>query len=285
MRLSINGRVVKSNNVEIASPRMVECKEGFQQLGEYVAVLNVAEEEQPAMNRVQNPVFDTALLEKEAQEKAAKIVAEAVEKAEAEAQKILGQAQSESERLREEVKEKTRAEIIPAAREEGYQAGKQEGYRAGYQAGEAEGKDLLEKAQQLFHLAQRAVHEEYAKVDQDLLGLAIKIAERLVRSSLDADPQKLLGIIHSLMLLPQEREGWRLHVAAQDAVWLEGLPEGTRPPCPWIIDESLSSGDCFLECQEGIFDARLEAQLDKLQHSLREELTNGSVEQFNQERG
>ena len=140
---------------------------------------------------------------------------------------------------------------------------------------------MTEKANQLFQLAQRAVQEEYAKVDEDLLHLAIKIAERIVRSSLAVEPQRLVGIIQALTLLPQEREGWRLHVAPEDARWLEG----NQSPCPWVIDESLNPGDCFLECQEGIFDARLEAQLDKLEHTLREELEHGGVEPIDPDGG
>ena len=134
-------------------------------------------------------------------------------------------------------------------------------------------------------MAQRAVQEEFAKVDEELLHLSIKVAERLVRASLAVQPQKLLEIIRALTLLPQERLGWRLHVSPDDAAWLEKLSEVSQPPCPWVSDESLSSGDCFLECQEGIFDARLEAQLDKLEHTLREELENGGLESLDPDRG
>jgi len=193
-----------------------------------------------------------------------------VAEAELRAQEIRTEAQSDLEQLRQEAIQSAQAEVYPVAQAEGYQAG----FEAGYNAGEAEGKDFSQKANQLFQLAQRAVQEEYAKVDEELLHLAIKIAERLVRSTLTVEPQRLVGIIQALSLLPQEREGWRLHVAPDDARWLEG----NQPPCPWVIDESLSPGDCFLECQEGIFDARLEAQLDKLEHTLREELEHGGVE-------
>jgi flagellar assembly protein FliH len=95
------------------------------------------------------------------------------------------------------------------------------------------------------------------------------------------EPQRLVAIIQALTLLPQERLGWRLHVAPDDTRWLEG----DQSPCPWVIDESLNPGDCFLECQEGIFDARLEAQLGKLEHTLREELEHGSVEPIDADGG
>ena len=264
MKLSISGRVLKSYDVEVSTPRMVECNEGFQQLGDFLTVLSVPEEglKLEDLEQLEHLSLVATSIETEARDKAATILAEA----ETYAQEIRAQAQADQEQLRQEVIRTAQAEVYPTAQAEGYQAG--------FQAGEAEGESITQKANQLFQLAQRAVQEEYAKVDEALLHLAIKIAERLVRSSLAVEPQHLIGIIQALTLLPQEREGWRLHVAPDDARWLEG----NQQSCPWVIDESLSPGDCFLECQEGIFDARLEAQLDKLEHTLREELEHGSVE-------
>ncbi len=275
MKLSINGRVVKSYDVEVSTPRMVECNEGFQQLGAVLAVLSVGEESQDSVNSVglEPSVMRINPIEAEAQEKAAMILAEA----EMCVQTMLKEARADVDRLRQEVVESAQAEVFPAAQEVGYQAGLQ----AGLQAGEAEGKRLAEKANQLFQLAQRAVQEEYSKVDEELLHLAIKIAERIVRASMALEPQRLVAVIQALTLLPQERVGWRLHVAPDDARWLEG----NQPSCPWVMDESLNPGDCFLECQEGIFDARLEAQLDKLEHILREELEHGSVETIDSDGG
>ncbi|HEY8875292.1 MAG TPA: FliH/SctL family protein [Desulfosporosinus sp.] len=252
MKLSIKGRVVKSYDVEVSTPRMVECNEGFQQLETFLTVLSVGEE--PPTTRL-NPN------EVVANENAARILAEA----ELGAQTILEEARADSDRLRQEVVTTAQAEVYPEAQAAGYQAG--------FQVGEVEGKRLAEKAHQLFQLAQHAVQEEYAKVDEELLHLAIKIAERIVRSSLAVEPRRLVATIQALTLLPQERLGWRLHVAPADTACLEG----DQSPCPWVIDESLNTGDCFLECEEGIFDAQLEAQLNKLEHTLREELEHGSV--------
>lgn len=277
MKSFIKGRIVKNYDVEIsATPRKVEWTEGFQKLGPCLTVL-AFEEEEVQQSSAHPSWLDTSELEAEAERKAELILAEAearaqenLARAEARAQDILAQAQTELEQLRKEVSETTQAQVYPIAHAEGY--------HAGFEVGETEGKRLTESAQQLFLLAQRAVQEEYAKVDEDLLHLAIKIAERLVRSSLAFEPQRLMGVIQALALLPQERSGWRLHVSSEDALWLEKLPAGTQPPSSWIIDESLTSGDCFLECQEGIFDARLEAQLEKLELTLREELEHGGLE-------
>lgn len=270
MRLSINGRVVKSYDVEVSTPRMVECLDGFQQLGACLTMVSVGKE---SISWESEPKEQDREILRDANERAAKILTEAetnaqkrLAQAEADAQEILAQAQTDLDRLQQEVRESVKAEVFPVAQAEGYREGKQ--------AGEAEGKRLTEHAHRLFLLAERAVQEEYTKVEKDLLHLAIRIAERIVRSAIAVEPQRVMDIIQALTLLPLERQGWRLHVALDDAHWLEG----NQLPCPWVMDESLSSGDCFLECQEGIFDGRLEAQLDKLEHTLREELEHGGVE-------
>lgn len=288
MRLSINGRVVKSYEVEISTPRIVECLEGFRQLNTCLAVIKVGDERQDSKTElfedrdtlsVEEEIDQVGRILGDAQEQAAKILAEAkaaaqkiIAQAEASAQEIIAQSQTDLERLRQEVMESAQAEIYPAAQAEGYQAGRQ--------AGEAEGNRLTEQANQLLLLVKRAVQEEYAKVDSELLHLAIKIAERIVRSTIAVEPQRLLDIIQALTLLPIERQGWRLHVAPGDSYLLE-----ENLPCPWSIDESLNSGDCFLECQEGVFDGRLEAQLDKLEHTIREELEHGGLESISPDCG
>ncbi|KLU65054.1 flagellar assembly protein H [Desulfosporosinus acididurans] len=272
--------VVKSWDVEVSTPHLVKWtpkvvqadpmpKESSNDLTD----LNTSQDEllESSLSSETQEVIVVSLdqAKKEAQEIKAKADAEAQEilkQAEADAETIRSQAQNDVERLRSEVRESVRAEVYPAAKAEGYQAGMSEGL--------AEGSRFSKSATMFLQMAQHAVQEEYAKVDAELLHLAIKIAERIVRSTLAVEPEKMLSTIQALTLLPQERQGWMLHVAKEDAGWLQEY----QLPCPWTADESLTQGDCFLECQEGIFDARLNAQLDKLEHTLREEFKYGSLD-------
>ena len=77
MRLSISGRVVKSYDVEVSTPRMVECNEGFQQLDAYLTVLSVGEEDLGNSENLEHPGLMATSFETEAKEKAAMILAEA----------------------------------------------------------------------------------------------------------------------------------------------------------------------------------------------------------------
>lgn len=288
MKSFIRTRVVKSYDVEVAGSRLVECRaEEFQQLSSHLTVLTaLTETETKELSEFAKslPVADSTNQQRpqdleelaEAEAEAQTIIAEAqaqariiVQQAQNEAAEILAKARAEDERFRQELREAIRAEVIPQAQAEGFETGRQ--------LAEDAAKQRLADANALFTLAQRAVQEEFVKVDDQLLRLALKIVERIVRGALAVEPQRLLDIIRALTLLPQDKSGWSLRVSAQDAAWLANLSVEDGLPCPWIQDETLAAGDCFLECQEGVFDARLDAELSKFEQLLQEELQHGEV--------
>lgn len=282
MKLSTKGSVFKSNEVKILSPRLLQGSlEGFERFGINPAVISsdLAQPELPE-------IISEALTE--AETSASRIIAEAevqageiIRQAEAKgnemirlseikANNIIQRAEMQEKQLREELTQAVWKEIEPLAYAEGYQKG--------IQKAEQESRETIEKAKSLFDMAQRALHEEYIKVDESLLELALQIAKRITRISLAVNPRKLLDIVRSLSLLPQEREGWRLHISPDDVEWITRLAPDDQLPCPWVKNETLNQGDCFLECQEGIFDARVEAQLAKMEKVLLEELKYEELE-------
>lgn len=339
MKLSTRNRVVKSYEVQVSGPRLVESTaEMFESLTAHLTVLTVNEEvdghaalaassengdlwevipnpeehiqsnlgstspeaifsalpggdtdPQAVSNlmeqapgaivstgdyRPRTVSFRTPDLEIEARTKADGILAEAKEQAQAiirqseqEALAIVERARAEAESYRAEIAAAVRAEVGPQAEAEGYAAGRQQA--------EAMARAMLDQANRLLDLAHRAVEEEFRKADEPLVRLAVQISERILRSTLSISPQQLLTIIRTLPLFPEERGDWSLHVSAQDASWLGELP--AQLPCPVVRDETLAPGDCYLESGEGIFDARLESELARLEQILVEELRRGGL--------
>lgn len=310
MKLSTRARVVKSNTVEVCIPRLVECQKGeFRFLGEHLSVvrdstlslslegnshsseqgidsLREGLEKQGELRVVTKKwqaeeTTDLSLAQEQAQASIAK-----AEKTLAQAKEILAQAHVEAQKLQDEarveaenMRTRIQVEVSEQAYAEGHAQGLAQGLREGKEQGEKEAEKLKTEARELFQLAQRAVEEELAKVDETLLHLALKVSERIVRANLRQQPEYLLYRIRALTLLPEKREGWRLHVAQKDAEWLIDLPPEDRLRIPLVEDEALNPGDCFLECSEGIFDARLEAQLDRFEQLLGEELRHDGLEQ------
>ena len=304
MKLSIRSRVVKNYEVQVAAPLLVEPDPlVFEKLTNHLSILTAREEMTPPGptglagaegQESARPESETQIsmlwtqAEAEAnakaegmingaEEKAKAIISEAERQAEEilsaakrEEAAILAAVQAEEQLIRERVSENVRAEVLPQVEAEGYEAGHQQGY--------AEAEKLIDEARKLLGLAQTALAAELKKVDGLLVTLALKIAGRIVRATLAVSPQKLLDTIRALTLLPQEREGWILHISPADAHWLEALPPEWQLLCQIVPDTVLAAGDCFLECSEGILDASLEAQLAKLEQSLREELLGGGLE-------
>ncbi|MHB8126776.1 MAG: FliH/SctL family protein [Desulfitobacteriaceae bacterium] len=288
MKSFTKGCVFKSYAVEVLTPRLLQgSSDGFEQLNVNLAVIGTKSQQTEEPEDSDNPEIINNIIN-EAEIRASQKIAEAevyvkeilreaeskasetIRQSEIEAKEVIERAKKAENQLREELANAVREEIGPQAHSEGYQTG--------LQKAEIESRKIIEQANALFSLAQRALHEEYIKVDDSLLKLATRIAERLARITLGLNSQKLLEIIRSLALLPQDREGCRIHIAPEDVAWITTLPPGDQLPCPWVQDETLSQGDCFLECQEGIFDARLEVQLDRMEKVLREELNYGGLE-------
>ncbi|MDR3270228.1 MAG: flagellar assembly protein FliH [Peptococcaceae bacterium] len=196
----------------------------------------------------------------QAESDAAILLQEAREKADL----LLQQARDEAEQLREQVREQARQEFYPQFQELGYQDG--------LQAVQEELQGTLRQAGQALALAQRTVEVEFAQKDEVLLHLARKMAERILRAALEVEPARILQIVRTLCLMPQERTGWQMHVAPADAPVLSEITASGYLVADWVVDEKLQSGDCYLVCHEGLFDARMETQLDRLEQELKEEL-------------
>ena len=198
-----------------------------------------------------------------------------VRQARLDAEEILVIAQGQKEAWRREASRNAREEALPAAISEGRELGRQEIRR--------ELEATLGRAAAMVEALERIWHDELAKVDEDLLELTLKISERIVGTVLRYDKDKLLTMIRSLILIPNERRNLKIHVSNADWEWLTNLKERGLPPYPLIRDEMLEQGDVVIESSEGVFDARLETQLDKFREILSEELINGQLESANRE--
>lgn len=182
--------------------------------------------------------------------------------AKAEAEQIMLLAQQNVAKWKEEVADSVRISMIPAA--------------------ELEAAQIIDEANSVLLLTQKALASELNRVDKELLHLTIRLAERVTRTTLSVQPEHLLVIIKSLAEMPQEKEDMCLHISSADADKILYLTGESIFPCSWTKDDSLKQGDIYLEHRQGVFDARIETQLEKMEQILREELMHEQVEQVDQ---
>lgn len=282
MKLFTRSSILKSTAIEIISPILLECEAPSEYLllsmskarqatieKENTAasekIPNSSEEENIISSKEEWSAEGTNLIA-QAKIEADHIIAEAREKAE----ELLKTAQLQSEDLRKSIENVVREEIIPLARAEGLEQGLEEAER--------EANLLRKQAKDYLELAQKVRKDEFDRVDQELINLCLHISEKIIHTSLSFDSRKLINIIRNLTLMPREKEGIKIHLSLSDWEWYKELPNEDKPSYPVIVDESLKMGDSFLECAEGIFDARIKSQLEVMEQYLLEGLEHGRLD-------
>ncbi|HEX3015696.1 MAG TPA: FliH/SctL family protein, partial [Desulfobacteria bacterium] len=237
--MSIKGRVVKGCTVEINHPVIVDF--GYEQ---FVADCSPVTDLNTIETAAAVSPDPTDLAEAEAKE----IVAAA----KVEADELIRTAKNQVESLKRETIASVRAEILPQA--------------------QAQAAKILTEAKEVNNLAEKVLANEFAKADEQLLHLAIQIAERLVRSALAVEPQRILALVNELALWPKKSDDMCLHLSPEDAQRVSELIDQAELPWTLVCDQTLVQGDVCLEHNAGIYNARVTAELDRLETALREEL-------------
>jgi len=264
MKSFIKSSLIKGTVVEIVSPRLLESPQFQKNDIPQTDIPSFAESIPEEADRVKEII---ARAEKEAEN----ILAEAQKQAE----EIIRRTTLENELIQDNLRETIRREKFSEAFEEGY--------AQGLAQAQAEAQTIIERAHTYLELAQTALADQYHKVDQELVMLSVKIAERLLHSALEVKPERILAIIRNLVLMPQDKTTIKIHLSAEDWEWYREIPDKDKPAYPVIVDESLRPGNTFLECAEGVFEADLESQLQKIEEMLREEFERGKLDVFSEE--
>ena len=155
--------------------------------------------------------------------------------------------------------------IRQAARAEGYQQGRDEGYAAGRAEAQAEGQRLAALGTQL--------EEAMANIDQqmaeDLLGLALDVAQQVVRQAIAVKPELVLGVLReALVQLPQTHA--MIHLHPEDASLTRSyLGEQLAHAGHRIVeDPRLGRGDCIIESGSSQVDASVATRWKRVAESL-----------------
>jgi flagellar assembly protein FliH len=287
MKLFTKSPILKSTAVEITSPRVLESPnvEKFIKLSAIKGIsrefpaLNASGQHRQSDELAGEEIMAAADPQRgeqaqaiilEAKKQAEHIIAEAETKAAA----ILRAAEGEGDNIRLKVEETARNEVFPLARAEGYEQGLQEATQ--------ETERLRQQAKAYLETAQTILMDELHKADKELAKLCLSISERIIHAALNLAPERLLDIIRNLTLRPREKGEIKIHLSARDWEWYKNLPAEDKPPYTVIVDDSLKPGDSFIECAEGVFDAGIEVQLEKIEQYVFEELEHGQLDGFSQ---
>jgi flagellar assembly protein FliH len=177
----------------------------------------------------------------------------------------------EEERNREPTVEITATELaerLHRMREEGYQEGFQEASQKAVEERHNHARQITE----LLRDVGFQVREELARLEISCLGLALDIANRLLRSSVEFDPEYLIPIIQEAFRLAASSQIFTVRVSPQDLEFIRVC--GVRDflgkedeSWDFIGDETIRSG-CVIETSAGQIDMQLDSAFDRIKEEL-----------------
>lgn len=205
---------------------------------------------------------------------------------------VIARAQSEATRLVEEAR-KERERLISSAAAEGRAAGHAEGLALGRREGADQARrDVVETARsQLadvqgawqvalgrFEATRRSLLED---AREDVVRLALAIAGRVVKRSIEVSPDVVVGQVAEALALVTKAHRLVIAVHPDDLpivelAWptlVDRFAESTE--CVLVADESLSRGSCVVRKADrggggvrGEIDARIETQIERIARAL-----------------
>lgn len=171
-----------------------------------------------------------------------------------------------------------RADELKRSFDAGREQGTREGREVERQAHEARLAEIEKKrVSQAAGLVSQFVHEKnrfLEAVEQDVVRLALAIAERVLRREAQMDPLFLVGAVRVALGQLAENMKVRIRIPAQEAeLWtetLEHLP-GLKVRPGIEADPGMQLGDCVIESEMGSVDLGLGTQIHAIQHALFED--------------
>ncbi len=176
---------------------------------------------------------------------------QSVPKARTEAERIVNQAMQEAEAIREEAR------------------------AAGREEGRAEASTRIEEAMETLNRAVKERKKIIKDSEQELLRLAIKVAEQIIRSEVSMHRDVCLNIVAEAIARVSDREQIIVRVNREDAEYLKrykdrlaGMLDGVKS-FSILEDAGVEPGGCIIETNLGFIDAKISTKLKAIESALK----------------
>lgn len=205
----------------------------------------------------------------DAHKKAQRLIAQAKE----EAQLIKREAEFEAERLLSEAKNKAASHI-----EEIEQSAKEAGYRHGESTAQQHYNDLLLEAEDFKNRSKTEYEETIEDLEQDIIQLALTIAQKVVGAELDLSQDIILKIARDTINACINRDQIILKVSGEDYDFVVLNEDRIRSAVKDLgqldirKDQTLSKGSCQIDTGFGMVDGSMDVKMDLIQQAFLEVL-------------
>jgi len=190
---------------------------------------------------------------------------------------------AEIERLREAARARGHAEGFAAGHAQGHEAGYKEGLeqglKEGRETGHAEGhaKGLeaahseAEALQRLAASCAESIGRIEAETGDALVSLALRVAEQVLRSTLQTEPERILDLIRDVVHVDGAQQGvLKLRLHPEDLELVDQYLQQDASISQWRLqaDASIERGGCIVETALGNIDATLETRWQRVASTL-----------------
>lgn len=186
-----------------------------------------------------------------------------IEDVKAEAQKIIDDAMTEAEQLKQKAKDA--------------------GYQAGLDAAKADSdkmlSDRMESLEAEYNARKRELEEEYEamrkSLEPELAETILEVFSKVVNVMAEDKKDMILSLVNGVLNNEDMCREFLIHVSDEDYSYLEKNKEllyGASAPEIQIDicrDSKLSRNQCIIESDAGVFDCSLDIQLENLKNDIR----------------
>lgn len=218
------------------------------------------------LSRIKNCVNKTGDAGENLQAWALAQAEETIRRASLTADEIICQSQLDSEQIKK------------MAYQDGFQQGSREGYDRGYREGMAKAGEEAEviraKANEVLIQAEKVRREKLEMLEQEIVDLAVEIAEKLLSAQLTLDKEVILNIAAESLRLVADRHSVVLFVSPDELELVESKKDELKSLLPAraqlqvIADAAIQPGGCRIDTGQGWVDATMETRREALLKAL-----------------
>lgn len=198
-----------------------------------------------------------------------------MEEISAQAEAMLAQAREEAETIKAKAAQNAEKEA-EQARSQAFDEGKRQGYEDGYNEGMAQIEGMrqqLEEEKIRLESEYRSMMEE---LEPEFVSTITNIYEQVFKVDLKKEHDIVMHLLETAMQKMEGNGNYLIHVSREDYPYvsmkkeeiLSGAVSGNAS-VEIVEDVTLSSNDCMIETDSGIFDCGLGTQLEELSQKLK----------------
>ena len=177
--------------------------------------------------------------------------------------------------LAQEGEEERRIRDLDKLEEQAYTAGYEDGAKAGFDSGMEKAEKLLRRIEGLIFGLETTRAEVYGKLEQEILDLVIRIAEKVIHTEIRSADSTRTSILEAGLRKLKDSEKVLVRVAPADLKAIEEvLPvlkqqNGMVGKVTLQEDPEVSEGGCVLESDQCEVDGRIEVTLQAIEEALK----------------